>query len=128
MVLPHTKCGYSQLRLFFALPPGLALRQAAGASQALMGGSTVPVVMVAGSSAWPECEIIQALAYIHGNRPADNLRTSPCGGGPVKELEIRGSATHRSVSGTTDVGPVSKFNLCQHHRKEASIRAAKLTP
>jgi hypothetical protein len=80
------------------------------------------------SASWPECEVVQALTYIRGNRPSENLPTSPCGGGPVKEMEIRGAPTHQSATGASVAGPVSSFKLCQKHRKEETIRLAKLAP
>jgi hypothetical protein len=86
-------------------------------------GSMPPV-----SASWPDYEIVQALTYTDGNEPTANLPTSPCGGGPVKEIEIRGAPTHVSATGGPVAGPISTFKLCQKHRKEASIRAAKLAP
>jgi len=80
------------------------------------------------STAWPDCEIVQVLVYIHGNCPGDNLPTTPCGGGPSKAVEIRGAPTHASVTGEKVAGPVHSFTLCQHHRKEAAVRSAKLSP
>jgi hypothetical protein len=80
------------------------------------------------STSWPDCEIVQALTYIRGNEPSANLPTSPCGGGPVREVDIRGAPTHVSVSGAPVEGPVSSFKLCQKHRKEEAIRVAKLAP
>lgn len=84
--------------------------------------------MTPASSSWPDCEIVQALTYIHGNKPTENSPTTGCGGGPVKEIEIRGAPTHVSVRGAPIAGPISRFKLCQNHRKEATIRAAKLAP
>jgi hypothetical protein len=46
----------------------------------------------------------------------------------VKEMEIRGAPTHESVTGASVVGPVTSFRLCQKHRKEETIRVAKLAP
>jgi hypothetical protein len=75
----------------------------------------------------PDCEVIDALAYVRGTSRVENLVGVPACLGPVQKVKLRGAPSiRRGSTGTSPRAPTREFKLCSAHREFPALRGSVL--
>jgi hypothetical protein len=77
----------------------------------------------------PDCDVIDALAYVLGTTRVENLMGVSACSGARQKVRLRGASyNRRTLPRGAMLGPAREFELCASHRELPPIREAVLGP